>query len=487
MKLKINTPKFEHNAREMITAYFPKIKIDTVENISENEDYVEITVSKNNKQYIYTAIAFIGTIKTTDSIISSKLDKLNVSKVISNVLKRICPVDLPWGILTGIRPAKMVREYYEKGLQYSDIYNLFVNDYQVHPDKAALAIDVAKKESTIISNINKNAISIYIGIPFCPTRCLYCSFTSQSIDFSNRLVEPYMDAMFKEIDFVKQYISDASIPVETIYIGGGTPTSLDENNLSILCNKISNSFDLSNCREYTVEAGRPDTINKEKLKILKNYGVSRISINPQTMNDKTLKIIGRRHTSKDILKCYEIARELDFRHINADIIAGLPDETSTDFNNTLEQIKILNPESVTVHTMSIKHGSYLDMNYSMYTPTATTTVNNMLKDADLLLREINKQPYYLYRQKNMLGNLENVGYSNQGFECLYNVYIMEEVQSIISIGAGGSTKTINENCIERVFNVKEVAEYIKRTDEMINRKKQLLYKNSLSKNNPCNN
>ncbi len=475
MKLIINNPKFEHNAREMITAYFPKLKIETASRIPENDDYVDVCISKCETGYLYTSTARICADIATDSLISAHENKLYVSKIISRVLNKIYPVDLPWGILTGIRPAKMVRELADSGVEYSNIYNLFVNEYEVDPDKARLAIDVAKKEAYLINGIDENAVSLYIGIPFCPTRCLYCSFTSQSIDFSNKLVKPYMESMFKEIDFVRDYINHKSIPIETIYIGGGTPTALDEYNLAMLCDKIADSFDLSAIKEYTVEAGRPDTITREKLKILKNANVSRISINPQTMNDKTLKLIGRRHSSTDIIKCYEIARELNFGHINADIIAGLPEENIHDFNYTLEQIKLLNPESVTVHTMSIKHGSYLDMNYSMYTPTATQTVNNMLSDADRIMRTMNKQPYYLYRQKNMLGNLENVGYSNPGYECLYNIYIMEEVQSIISIGAGGSTKKVDGSCIERVFNVKEVSEYIKRTDEMIERKSNLLY------------
>ena len=410
----------------------------------------------------------------SDCCSSDDEQKLLISKLISDLLKVTTHIDLPWGMLTGIRPAKMVRELIESGMDYDAVYSLFVNSYDVHPDKAKLAVDVAKKEMSLISDMNSNAVSLYIGIPFCPTRCLYCSFTSQSIKFSNTLVEPYMKSLFKEIEYVKNYINESHIPVETIYIGGGTPTALNEYNLSKLCDKISDSFDISKVKEYTVEAGRPDTITKEKLSILKSNSVSRISINPQTMNQRTLDIIGRRHTPQDIVNCYHMARDEGFNHINMDLIAGLPGETLSDFQHTLNSIKSLNPESVTVHTMSIKHGSYLDMNYSMYTPTAVSTVNSMLTAADKALRKLNKFPYYLYRQKNMLGNLENIGYCNSGSECLYNIYIMEEVQSIISLGAGGSTKVINGDNIERVFNVKEVSEYIKRIDEMIDRKKLLL-------------
>lgn len=474
MKLIINKQKFEHIAREIITAYYPKIKIETTNSIPKNENYVFVDVSyRNNIHVYYVQVCIDGTV-LSDTCSDRVENKLCISKLISNLLKKICGLDLPWGILTGIRPAKMVRELAQSGMDYDSIYKLFVNDYDVHTQKAALAIEVAKKEIKLIADMNKQAVSLYIGIPFCPTRCLYCSFTSQSIKFSNTLVEPYMNALFKEIDFVKNYIECAKIPVETIYIGGGTPTALDEYNLAKLCSKMSESFDVKNVKEYTVEAGRPDTITKEKLRILKENYVSRISINPQTMNSKTLELIGRRHTPYDIINCYDMARSLGFNHINADLITGLPGESLSDFEYTLKQIQKLSPESVTVHTLSVKHGSYLDMNYSMYTPTAANTVNNMLSSANSLMANMGKTPYYLYRQKNMLGNLENVGYCTPGSECLYNIYIMEEVQSIISLGAGGSTKIVNDDKIERVFNVKEVSEYIKRIDEMILRKNQLL-------------
>lgn len=474
MKLIIDEPKYEHITREIITAYFPKIKIDTVNDIPSDDDYIVVNTDLKENMFCYDVVVNIygNTYKNTYQ--SKTENKLLISKAISDILKKVTNIDLPWGILTGIRPAKMVRELNDKGNSFEDIYKLFTSEYDVHEDKAKLAIEVAQKEYKIISDMNKDAVSLYIGIPFCPTRCLYCSFTSQSIKFSNTLVEPYMDALFKEIDFIKEYINSNNIKVETIYIGGGTPTALNDYNTKKLCDKISTSFDIANLKEYTVEAGRPDTINRFKLQTLKDYGVSRISINPQTMNEKTLKLIGRQHSSQDIINSFELARDIGFHHINADLIIGLPDEDINDFIYTMDKIEHLNPESVTVHTMSIKHGSYLDMNYSMYTPTAISTVNNMLKIADERLRRLEKSPYYLYRQKNMLGNLENVGYCNADCECLYNIYIMEEVQSIISLGAGGSTKIVNNDNIERVFNVKEVSEYIKRIDEMIERKKGLL-------------
>ena len=476
MKLILNQTKYEHLIREIITAYIPRLKIETTDVVPCDDDYVKVDITEADNCTQYSATVTISGTSYSNTITETNPHKLIVSRLVGDLLQKHIPVDLPWGILTGIRPAKMVREMYTKGMDFGKISETFLKDYCVHPDKTNLAIDVAKKEIEIINNINPRGISLYIGIPFCPTRCLYCSFTSQSIKFSNTLVEPYMDALFREIDFLAEYLTTTSTPIETIYIGGGTPTALNEKNLERLMHKIDNSFDLSYAKEYTVEAGRPDTITREKLITLKNAGVSRISINPQTMHQKTLDIIGRCHTPEDIINCYNMATQLGFDHINTDLIAGLPGEEIDDFLYTLDTIKQMNPSSVTVHTMSVKHGSYLDMNYSLYTPTATEKVNTMLKEADSTLRSMGKEPYYLYRQKNMLGNLENVGYCTPGNECLYNIYIMEEVQSIFSLGAGGSTKVVDGDNIERVFNVKEVAEYIKRIDEMIDRKKSLFGK-----------
>ncbi len=473
MKYIFNEPKIEYTVRELINSYIPKTKFEICDTIPQNEDYTYVNITTSANEFIYKIkISLDGKVKEISKSYHT-LSKTFISNIVADIMKDLTGIELPWGILTGIRPAKMVRELMKSGEKEEKIYNTFINDYKVRPDKARMSIEVAKKETEIEKNINNNAVSLYIGIPFCPTRCLYCSFTSQSIKFSNTLVEPYMEAMLKEIDYVSEYIRINNIPIETIYIGGGTPTALDENNLYILTNKIQNSFNIDNLKEYTVEAGRPDTITKDKLKILKNANVSRISINPQTMNQKTLDIIDRKHSPYDIIKSYEDATNVGFNHINMDLIAGLPNENISDFSHTLDMIKSIDPSSVTIHTLSVKHGSYLDMNYSMYTPSAAQTVDEMLTLGEKTLKNMNMHPYYMYRQKNMIGNLENIGYCKNGYECIYNIYIMDEIQSIISIGAGASTKIVNGDKIERVFNVKEVSEYIKRIDEMIERKKNL--------------
>lgn len=460
----------EYAAREMITAHIPKIKIEVTDTIPENGDCVVSELTVQDSTYKYNAVLILDGKKYESSFVSECEGKIYVKKTINEVFKSALGIDLPWGLITGIRPSKMVRELSENGMTDKEIQNRFENLYECSRDKAELAMQVAKKEKALISTMPDNSISLYIGIPFCPTRCLYCSFTSQSIKFSNKLTEPYMDALSKEIAAVSEIIKSRGLAIDTVYVGGGTPTAISEKQIDRLLGEMTTCFDLSNVREFTFEAGRPDTINEDKLKIIRDYGISRISINPQTMNQKTLDIIGRRHSPADIINTYEMAVKHGFGHINTDIIAGLPEENESDFEHTLREIEKLNPQSVTVHTMSIKRGSFLDEKYSTYTPSAAKAVNNMLISASDAMERLGKSPYYMYRQKNMLGNLENVGYCDANHECLYNIYIMEEVQTIFALGAGASTKIIDGSKIDRIFNVKEVSEYIKRIDEMIERK-----------------
>ncbi len=473
MKLILINHQEEYAAREMITSHIPKLKIEMSEIIPESGDYLVSELICGNDSIVYNTSLVLDGKTYTYSHSAAEHSKIHVKKSINEVMKKALGTYLPWGLITGIRPSKIAREMSDNGHDETVIRDKFENYYECSKLKTDLALAVSKREKILIDTMPKNSVSLYIGIPFCPTRCLYCSFTSQSIKFSNRLTEPYMDALCKEIEYTADLIKSKGLNIDTVYIGGGTPTALSEKQLERLLSEVYSRFDLSKTREFTLEAGRPDTITTEKLKIIQSFGISRISINPQTMNQKTLDIIGRNHTPDDILRTYDMAVKEGFGHINTDIIAGLPDENEEDFANTLEHIKAMNPQSVTVHTMSIKRGSYLDEKYSMYTPSAFETVNNMLNDANSMLLSMGKVPYYMYRQKNMLGNLENVGYCDVGHECLYNIYIMEEVQDIYALGAGASTKIITGDKIDRIFNVKEVSEYIKRIDEMILRKKIL--------------
>ncbi len=475
MKIILENHNEEYAVREMISAHIPKIKLEVSDTIPSGEDYLYTKLTKEKESYVYSAFLFYDKKEYTFTVKKDTYNRTNFKKCVNEVMKKALGTNLPWGLITGIRPSKIAREMSNQGFGLAEIENHFKNNFECSDTKTKLAIDVSQREKALIDAMPQNSVSLYVGIPFCPTRCLYCSFTSQSIKFSNTLTEPYMDALCKEIKYTAEIIKNNNLTLDTVYIGGGTPTAISEKQLFRLLTELKTCFDMSKVREYTLEAGRPDTITDEKLRIIRDFDISRISINPQTMNQKTLDLIGRRHSPEDIINTYEMAKKYGFSHINMDLIAGLPDEDENDFAHTLNEIEKLNPQSVTVHTMSIKRGSFLDEKYSMYTKAASSTVNNMLEAASSVMQSMNKSPYYMYRQKNMLGNLENVGYCDEGHECLYNVYIMEEVQSIYAIGAGASTKIIDGSRIDRIFNVKEVSEYIKRIDEMLERKKVLIH------------
>lgn len=381
----------------------------------------------------------------------------------------------PWGILDGIRPVKLARKLLKSEESINAAIDAFIREYNADFQKAELAVKIASIENPIIDAMNPNGVSLYIGIPFCPTRCLYCSFVSNSGAKSAKLIPEYLNCLNREIEHTAKIVKEAGKTVESVYIGGGTPTTLDKDQLGRLLEKLFVTFDLSNNKEFTVEAGRPDTVTKEKLETIKRYGIDRISINPQTMNQKILDIIGRNHTPDDIRRAMYMARECGIKTINMDIIAGLPGETLDMFKYTVEEVEKLDPENTTVHTMSIKRSSKLHETLGDFALTDGDEVVKMVDFARDTVVSNGKNPYYLYRQKNMLGNLENVGYAKPGTESLYNIYIMEEVQTIISLGCGGVTKTVDRETdrIERIFNVKEPKDYIERIDEMLKRKDEL--------------
>lgn len=378
----------------------------------------------------------------------------------------------PWGILTGIRPAKIATKLLDEGMSDDEVISYFINECGTTYEKASLALEAARALRPIRDDMYQDGVSIYIGIPFCPSRCLYCSFVTNGTKQAAALMPEYIEALKKEIKYTADIISHNGTPVETVYIGGGTPTTLTPQLLEEMIDCLYDSCDLSKMKEFTVEAGRPDTITEEKLKVLKKYNVDRISINPQSMNDSTLKIIGRAHSADDIREAMKMARHCGFDNINMDVIAGLPGEDMEMFKYTLSEVEKLESEDTTVHTMSIKRSSRLNEYLDEYDLAKGELVAEMVSYARKYLAEGGKFPYYMYRQKNQLGNLENVGYSKPGFESLYNLYIMEEIQTIISLGCGGVTKTVDleTNRIERIFNVKEAKDYIERLDEMLHRK-----------------
>lgn len=378
----------------------------------------------------------------------------------------------PWGILTGIRPSKIATKLLLGGMSEENAIDYFIEEYGTSREKAQLAVSVASAELPARASMYKDGVSVYIGIPFCPTRCLYCSFVTCGTRQAAKLIDEYVNMLMREVTYTAKILKDTKSRIETLYIGGGTPTTLDADILDKLITHIYREFDLKDCREFTVEAGRPDTVTREKLEVLKKHKVSRISINPQSMNGETLKLIGRAHTPEQIREAFYLARECGFDNINMDVIAGLPGETLEMFKKTLNEVEELSPENTTVHVMSIKRSSRLHEYLKDYQLPSGETVAQMVDFAYKFLSTAGKHPYYMYRQKNQLGNLENVGYAKEGFDNLYNIYIMEEIQSIISLGCGGVTKTVDRSIdrIERIFNVKEPKDYIERIEEMLERK-----------------
>ncbi|WP_027621727.1 coproporphyrinogen dehydrogenase HemZ [Acetivibrio clariflavus] len=406
---------------------------------------------------------------------AEKVLKWEIKRQLYKALVQYTKEEMPWGMLTGIRPAKIVHEMLDKNFGKEQIMEQLKNYYYLSSKKASLVYDVALSEKAILDNTGPNMVSLYIGIPFCPTRCLYCSFTSNPIKKYEKMVESYMAALTREIRSVGEMLRDRDLKIQSIYIGGGTPTSIDVQYLGKLLEEIEKNFCFDFVQEYTLEAGRPDSITVEKLETIAKSKVNRISINPQTMKDETLLRIGRSHTSDDIIEAFKLARKFKFDNINMDIIAGLPGEKLDDFLFTLEEVKKLSPENITVHTMSIKRASRLNEERNNYSLTEGTEVARMVDAAYDIITGMGLIPYYLYRQKNILGNLENIGYAMPGTESIYNVQIMEERQTIFALGAGAVTKVVypEENRIERIFNVKNVEEYVSRIDEMIQRKKDM--------------
>lgn len=389
------------------------------------------------------------------------------------VLQKATGRSLPWGILTGIRPTKIAMSLLEEGKTSDEIEAYMKSEYFANDEKAALSVDIAQREKKLLSGLHfEKGYSLYIGIPFCPTTCLYCSFTSYPIAAYKKKVTDYLRAVEKEIDAVAR--EHKAEYLDTIYIGGGTPTTLEPAELDELLTKIETTLDLSHLKEFTVEAGRPDSITRDKLKVLKAHGVTRISVNPQTMKEETLRFIGRRHTVEQTRQAFDLAREAGFDNINMDLILGLPGETAEDVANTLEEIRKLNPDSLTIHSLAIKRASRLSQWIEQNGMDMLKNTDETMSIAVTGARAMDMNPYYLYRQKNMTGNFENVGYAREGKAGLYNILIMEELQTIIAIGAGSVTKRVFGNGrIERCDNVKDVGLYIERIDEMIERKRKL--------------
>ena len=472
--MSINTHDYENDVRVMIGAFYPGEKIV----IEDNE---QCTM----KVLVHVEGAHIKGKVTTDTDFDFDVySKSDVAGIVRNHLKRelykifskLTGKELPWGTLTGIRPIKIPVSLIEQGYDDEYILSHFKEEYLVNDNKAGLGLSVAKNEHELLKGLDyKNGYSLYIGIPFCPTTCLYCSFTSYPISMWKDKVDMYLEALFKELGYLSELLKDKK--PDSIYIGGGTPTTLEPYQFEKLFDFIENHFDVGHAREFTVEAGRPDSINIDKLKVIRNHGIDRISVNPQTMNQKTLDFIGRRHTVEDIYRAFNLARDCGFNNINMDIITGLPGETKADVRHTLEEIHKLDPDSLTVHSLAIKRAAALNMFRDKYESCHIENTDEIMDMTYDFAVSSGYEPYYLYRQKNMAGNLENVGYAKPGKAGVYNVLIMEEKQSIFAAGANSQSKIVfhDENRVERIENVKDVTNYIQRIDEMIERKRTFFH------------
>lgn len=409
-------------------------------------------------------------------------DELTRNRLLQRILKQsfykaavACTgVQPPWGALTGIRPAKLASKAMKEGRTEAQTRRLFQNEFFVSPARTELALDAARASLAAERKLKKQDISLYVGIPFCPTRCAYCSFVSADVKRALKLVEPYLDALEQEIDAAADYLRQAGSTVRTIYIGGGTPTTLSAPQLERLITRLRRKLDLSRLAEFTVEAGRPDTITADKMKVLHDLEVDRVSVNPQSMRDEVLAAMGRSHSAGDIFRAYDIVRQSGIPIVNMDLIAGLPRDTVEGFRYTLDTVLALDPENITVHTLALKKGARLMMEREGL-PTGEET-SAMLDYAWDSLRRNGQEPYYLYRQKYMSGALENIGWCKPGTEGLYNICIMEELHSILALGAGGSTKLTDPATgrVVRITNPKYPQQYIERIDQICRDKAPLV-------------
>lgn len=380
----------------------------------------------------------------------------------------------PWGALTGVRPVKIPTRAMERGATPREAEEELRETYRVSPGRAALALDCAQASLRAKRSLREDEVSLYIGIPFCPTRCAYCSFVSADVGRALKLVDPYVEALLEEVRRTGQVLEQAGLRVRTLYVGGGTPTTLSASQLDRLLAAAEAHLPLAGCREMTVEAGRPDTITREKLEVLREHGIERISINPQTMSDQVLQAIGRRHTARDIREAFCTAREVDFACINMDLIAGLPQDSVEGFRDSLEEVLALRPENITVHTLAMKKGSRL-MEEGGALPSGEET--GRMVDLSLeVLEGAGYRPYYLYRQKYMSGGLENVSWCLPGTENHYNIIMMEELQSVLSLGAGGVTKLVDRSSgrIVRLTNPKYPHDYLAMSAKVLEQKDEIL-------------
>lgn len=474
MNLYVKNHNFHFELENLTRLFFPNEKITVIRDFSEPQPpyiYTEvsdkITISVNIGSFIKSETAVKKLTDDDNELVSAQL-----------LYKLLCDftgLTQPWGILTGVRPVKLLRRLAEESSEEQAVKK-FEKDFFVSNEKIALSRETEHNERKILELSKPESFSLYVGIPFCPSRCSYCSFVMASIERAEKLIEPYTKLLCEEIKRTAEIANKLGLRLETVYFGGGTPTTLSAEQLDTVLGTVNKSFDMSTCREFTVEAGRPDTIDIAKLFALKENKVDRISINPQTVNNEVLKTIGRKHTAQQFFDAFELVRKCGFDNINTDLIAGLPTDTPESFKNSLDSIVRLNAECITVHTLCMKRASRLTTEGVTLDLQQARDAREMLAYTQNILGQNEYIPYYMYRQSRMVGNLENVGWSKKGFESLYNVYVMDETHTILACGSGGVTKLKRNNpdYLERIFNFKYPYEYIDRFDELIQRKSGIM-------------
>ena len=478
--VQLNKRDFEYDIHSLIRAFYPGMDVPVYQ---EEEPHPEGWEKKLVVDYQPDKITLV--FQDSDGQILAKREQQveyeadrkatkNVLKsMLYELLRDYTGQDLPWGNLTGIRPTKIPMALLEQGWKNTEIADYMRKTYYTSNEKTALSIMIANRERHILKDINyEDGYSLYVGIPFCPSICLYCSFSSSPLSVWKNKVDTYLDALCKEIEACARIYRNRKL--DTIYMGGGTPTTLEPYQMDRLLTKIEDCFDRSYLKEFTVEAGRPDSITREKLEVLRKHGISRISINPQTMNQSTLDIIGRRHTVEQTVEAFHLARELGFDNINMDLIVGLPGEEYEQVEHTMKEVTALDPDSITVHSLAVKRAARLNMFKDQYKEMTFTNNQQIMEMTARYAYQAGHSPYYLYRQKNMAGNFENVGYAKPDSAGIYNILIMEEKQSILALGAGATSKKVSGELIERTENVKDIKNYVERIDEMIERKRLLM-------------
>lgn len=474
MNLYVKNHNFHFELENLTRLFFPNEKITVIRDFSEPQPpYIYTEVSDK-----ITISVNIGSFNKSETAVKKLTDDDNELVSAQLLYKLLCDftgLTQPWGILTGVRPVKLLRRLAEESNEEQAVKK-FEKDFFVSNEKIALSRETEHNERKILELSKPESFSLYVGIPFCPSRCSYCSFVMASIERAEKLIEPYTKLLCEEIKRTAEIANKLGLRLETVYFGGGTPTTLSAEQLDTVLRTVNKSFDMSTCREFTVEAGRPDTIDIAKLLALKENKVDRISINPQTVNDEVLKTIGRKHTAQQFFDAFELARKCGFDNINTDLIAGLLTDTPESFKNSLDSIVRLNAECITVHTLCMKRASRLTTEGVTLDLQQARDAREMLAYTQNILGQNEYIPYYMYRQSRMVGNLENVGWSKKGFESLYNVYVMDETHTILACGSGGVTKLKRNNpdYLERIFNFKYPYEYIDRFDELIQRKSGIM-------------